>query len=563
MLGMENSNDQRIENEKANDLLLKASSASRIGRKGDPRMNRALAARLANPSLLLSEALRIGGFEYPSDDDSNNVDAETVSLAQRKNQLSRRIRMARQQLDQEKTQQFHSDTSTKQTSTDIDDRTKPSNFRLQNLSAGPGTDFNTIYHNSSSPKNQLSGSLQSSILENIDYKKDTSGIQGMNVMNPWKTTNQVVEPSDVAASEVSASQHGLVSGLAIAPSDGITFHNQVKLTKRVDQENQSSVLTYASLLKELLGSDGNSTSHGQTGIANHQVKRSYTDFIESSRIGNQINGPVGFPKPIDSVGDSRVPFGSEATQNFNSYENPIKKHATEIASRQAVALRLFESRAKDLYKGCMQDAGFSPESVQGAESSQEYCQFAIAAWIQQGHYVQSLLTDEMKHQMSQTTMQETIQTPQQNILNLSGASIPNSLHRDNDFGSTIMVPFHQGPRNVPLSVVQLPGPQTNLNRLPVGSVDNCDETRKFTPILGAARNYAIPPAISVQNRDRHSCRVATFGKGLTAHEKQLLIEQKKHCESSLHDLPFQAVDWNQTATTFSDDDSDAILQIFD
>jgi len=61
------------------------------GRKGDQRMHRAVAARLANPNLTVFQALRIGGFDYAVDGDARLVDSESVALGQRKNQLSRRI----------------------------------------------------------------------------------------------------------------------------------------------------------------------------------------------------------------------------------------------------------------------------------------------------------------------------------------------------------------------------------------------------------------------------------------------------------------------------------------
>jgi hypothetical protein len=68
------------------------------GRKGDPRMHQAVAARIDNPNLTLFQALQCGGFEYPTDDDAACVDSENVTLGQRKNQLSRRIRLAKKQL---------------------------------------------------------------------------------------------------------------------------------------------------------------------------------------------------------------------------------------------------------------------------------------------------------------------------------------------------------------------------------------------------------------------------------------------------------------------------------
>ena len=77
---------------------IKSEKPSKMGRKGDPRMHRAVAERLNNPELTLLEALRLGGFDFPSDGghDATLEDADGVTLGQRKNQLSRRLRLARQ-----------------------------------------------------------------------------------------------------------------------------------------------------------------------------------------------------------------------------------------------------------------------------------------------------------------------------------------------------------------------------------------------------------------------------------------------------------------------------------
>jgi hypothetical protein len=67
----------------------------RSGRKGDPRMHRAVQARQVDPNISLFLALKIGGFHYPDDIDAKVVDEENVTLAQRKNQLSRRLRVVK------------------------------------------------------------------------------------------------------------------------------------------------------------------------------------------------------------------------------------------------------------------------------------------------------------------------------------------------------------------------------------------------------------------------------------------------------------------------------------
>ena len=72
-----------------------------VGRRGDPRMHRAVAARRANPSMSLLEALIVGGFKFSNGTDGrgksdrNVYDSDNVLLCQRKNQLSRRLRLAR------------------------------------------------------------------------------------------------------------------------------------------------------------------------------------------------------------------------------------------------------------------------------------------------------------------------------------------------------------------------------------------------------------------------------------------------------------------------------------
>lgn len=62
---------------------------------GDPRMNRAVQIKLANPDISPAAALMAGGFVFPggySTDAKNNRDTEGVSMYQRRNQLSRRVR---------------------------------------------------------------------------------------------------------------------------------------------------------------------------------------------------------------------------------------------------------------------------------------------------------------------------------------------------------------------------------------------------------------------------------------------------------------------------------------
>mmetsp|Transcript_19931 Transcript_19931/g.41805 ORF Transcript_19931/g.41805 Transcript_19931/m.41805 type:complete len:670 (+) Transcript_19931:211-2220(+) len=72
-------------------------SMAKSGRKSDPRMDRAVQAKLNDPNLSLIDALRKGGFVFPAISDSGKpqyaiVDADNVKITQRKNQLLRRLR---------------------------------------------------------------------------------------------------------------------------------------------------------------------------------------------------------------------------------------------------------------------------------------------------------------------------------------------------------------------------------------------------------------------------------------------------------------------------------------
>lgn len=75
-------------------------ATAKSGRKSDPRMDRAVEAKLADPSMSLLDALRAGGFDIPSSSGASTpqyvvVDGDNVKITQRKNQLLRRLRTAK------------------------------------------------------------------------------------------------------------------------------------------------------------------------------------------------------------------------------------------------------------------------------------------------------------------------------------------------------------------------------------------------------------------------------------------------------------------------------------
>uniref|UniRef100_A0A7S4N5R4 Uncharacterized protein n=1 Tax=Odontella aurita TaxID=265563 RepID=A0A7S4N5R4_9STRA len=78
-----------------------ADASTSPGRRGDPRMHRAVAVRTTNPHMSLIDALLHGGFVFPGlsapgASDRTVRDSDGVLLYQRKNQLNRRLRLAKQ-----------------------------------------------------------------------------------------------------------------------------------------------------------------------------------------------------------------------------------------------------------------------------------------------------------------------------------------------------------------------------------------------------------------------------------------------------------------------------------
>lgn len=83
-------------------LSSRKATVSSVGRRGDTRMHRAVAIRLADPDMSLLDALVAGGFEFPSlsnflKEGSRMIyDSDNILLGQRKNQLNRRLRLAKE-----------------------------------------------------------------------------------------------------------------------------------------------------------------------------------------------------------------------------------------------------------------------------------------------------------------------------------------------------------------------------------------------------------------------------------------------------------------------------------
>lgn len=83
-----------------NDTEAPKSGKKKVGRRADPRMNRAVRIKLRNPEITPFAALIQGGYDFPTPVKGSSAhdvfDSDNVSLHQRKNQLCRRVRQLRE-----------------------------------------------------------------------------------------------------------------------------------------------------------------------------------------------------------------------------------------------------------------------------------------------------------------------------------------------------------------------------------------------------------------------------------------------------------------------------------
>lgn len=93
------------DNERSTALALALVDKMR-GPRTDERMSETVKAKIRTPNLSSYDALKAGGFEFPEAEKGTNpnnvIDSDGVSLQQRKNQLSRRLRQTRNAFVDEK-----------------------------------------------------------------------------------------------------------------------------------------------------------------------------------------------------------------------------------------------------------------------------------------------------------------------------------------------------------------------------------------------------------------------------------------------------------------------------
>ena len=172
---------------------------STLGRKGDPRMHMAMLARLKKPSMSLQDALEQGGFAFVKNRNGEMIDTDKVQLRQRKNQLSRRLRLHRNQAKEA-------------------------------IRAGEGTEhFNGEARNDLFPQDRKGSDDAGNVLATLDVKTETC------TETPALMNNSPSNKNDSTSSDKDVKIDGMVV------SKGTALHNSINQPQHTQMQQSSSL----------------------------------------------------------------------------------------------------------------------------------------------------------------------------------------------------------------------------------------------------------------------------------------------------------------------------------
>ena len=392
-------------------------------------MHRAVAARLANPDLTLFEALRMGGFEYPTNDDASVMDAEKVTLGQRKNQLSRRLRLARKQTNSKDYQ--HGDHG----SGHIGGST--ANFGSGHSTGGNSVGGNSRGGGNSRTSNASSGGLSSEAQKELQKlmqhsrnakmsssvvgpgasssKRDAGALLDDDIENETGETPVTMEIQEEPKRARIAKFHPDYAPLFVPPprnafgssTGGVpgatpavnpSFQHQPQQTQQLPTAGMPSLsmgaAAAATLGSPVPGAIGGNTFGGASAL-----------FSQAGMFPSQAGGQTGArPSAVavasltataQSVGMTleqlAVSLGSSPSNLAKVLTSLNSNNADTMAKQLNLALNLFQAESRALYSRCMLLAGIPQNQCQ--ESSPTHLQFALNAWQMEGKRLKDLLAN--------------------------------------------------------------------------------------------------------------------------------------------------------------------------
>ena len=379
-------------------------------------MSGSVAARLENPELSLFEALRIGGFDYAADEDASIMDSEKVTLGQRKNQLSRRLRLARKQAESGDMSAGGGGGGMQGNSTNnphgMDDGS------LAGLAAHMGGLGGAAALNAK-VKMQLQQQQQNGVMSSAaqrQLEKLMQHSQHAKLTSGTKRNAHLAELGPDAEMHLNDEESNLMDEKN--PRRMAKFHPQFQqlfVPRAASVRNSfagssqlsshlSSQLTSTPQLGPLsapmtpLAAPPSTSFAAAAAAANPGLFSSGTGLLGQQALSQRRqtgNLPSGVA--IASLSSTAQTVGLSLEQlavALSSSSNLVKVLSNNSGSeqQQELALRLFRNESRALYQRCMLLAGFRPEDAE--EKSQNHLQFAFSAWQMEGKRLQELMGDD-------------------------------------------------------------------------------------------------------------------------------------------------------------------------
>ena len=359
---------------------------------------------MENPELSLFEALRIGGFDYAADEDASIMDSEKVTLGQRKNQLSRRLRLARKQ--QEESGNMGGGNGSANASHSNNSHHGIENASLAGLASHLGG---------------LGGAaaLDAKVKMQLQQQNGVMSCEAQRQLEKLMQHSQQAKLSSGVKRSAQLAELGPDAEVHLNDDEShlMDEKNSRRMAKFHPQFQQLFVPRAASVRNSFGGGSQLSsqlssqlTGTPQLGALSPPMtpltappSTSLAGFFPPGLLGQQAlsqrsrtgNLPSGVA--IASLSNTAQTIGLSLEQlavALSSSSNLVKVLSNSSGSdqQQELALRLFRNESRALYQRCMLLAGFRPEDAE--EKSQCHLQFAFSAWQMEGKRLQELMGDD-------------------------------------------------------------------------------------------------------------------------------------------------------------------------
>jgi hypothetical protein len=306
----------------------------------------------------------MGGFEYPDNDDASQIDSEKVTLGQRKNQLSRRLRLAKKQ---------------------------------------NGNDNNALHQGYANSGGSVSNGSQN---EADQAKRTTRSAFGARALQMKRDGDLTLDESDfVSADEEQnkrprmAKNHPDFAPLIVPPAsfrgagsfDAGSLSHQTSYGSSLHVQNPSNMDTSTySASGNMMGPLGGSALTSGPFFQPH---------FTSAFSGQQPQQPRASAVAVSSLTSTAQAVGLTLEQlalALSSNTTNLAKLVAEtksgesMAKQEELALNLYETESKSLYTKCMLMSGIDMSLAQPGAPT--YAAFALKAWQAEGKRLQELMS---------------------------------------------------------------------------------------------------------------------------------------------------------------------------